>query len=295
MLLMGLSSLQLDAFLAVAQQRSFSKAAKVLHVTQSALSQRLLNFEKDLGQSLLIRKSSGLELTEAGKKILHYAMARESLESELLQDLKGNHKEQGLSGYLRVGAYSSVMRSVVMPSLMPFLQKNPRLQCEFVTRSSSTLKDMLLRAELDFIVSDTAITTMGLIEKLLGHERYVVIEPRNKVVSDNVYLDNEPADTATELFFRAQSTMPKYRRSFMSDIYGIIDGVSSGIGRAVVCEHLINSKMPVKVVKRFRPLLIDVRLYYFSQPYYSQLFSSAIEAIQANARSLLSIKHLTAP
>ena len=63
---MSLSSLYLDAFVGVAKAESFSGAAKGLHITQSALSQRIKNLEDELGLTLFLRMTSGVRLTEQG-------------------------------------------------------------------------------------------------------------------------------------------------------------------------------------------------------------------------------------
>jgi DNA-binding transcriptional LysR family regulator len=61
---MGLQTAQLEAFEEVAKLRNFSKAAKALHITQSALSQRIINLESELEVALFIRDPSGLRLTD---------------------------------------------------------------------------------------------------------------------------------------------------------------------------------------------------------------------------------------
>jgi len=77
---MGLSSSHLEAFAAVAQAGGFSKAAKILHLTQSALSQRIMNLEDDLAITLFIRDPSGLRLTPAGDELLRYWQMHHGLE-----------------------------------------------------------------------------------------------------------------------------------------------------------------------------------------------------------------------
>ncbi len=86
---MSLSSLHLDAFFAAAQSLNFSRAARDLHITQSALSQRVKALEEDLGLTLFVRLPRGVQLTEAGERLLRYCQARSSLESELIEHLTG--------------------------------------------------------------------------------------------------------------------------------------------------------------------------------------------------------------
>jgi DNA-binding transcriptional LysR family regulator len=74
---MGLQTSHLEAFSEVAKLRSFSKAAKVLHVTQSALSQRVMNLESEIGHALFIRDPAGIRLTDEGQELLRYCRSKD--------------------------------------------------------------------------------------------------------------------------------------------------------------------------------------------------------------------------
>ncbi|HMN68788.1 MAG TPA: LysR family transcriptional regulator, partial [Bdellovibrionales bacterium] len=121
---MSLSSLYLDAFSEVAKLKSFSKAAQKLNVTQSALSQRVLNLEKDLGSSLFIRDPSGIRLTELGQRLLRYCHSKSLLEAEFMEALKPD-EGKGLSGLIRVGGFSTINRSVILPIMTGVLKEHP--------------------------------------------------------------------------------------------------------------------------------------------------------------------------
>jgi hypothetical protein len=90
--------------------------------------------------------------------------------------------------------------------------------------------------------------------------------------------------TTLEFLRRQKSREPPYRRSYLSDIYGIIEGVERGLGRAVVPRHLIEGSSRAVVQERYRSLRLDVHLGYFEQPVQPRLLSSAIEAIRRNFR-----------
>src|SRR5271165_613098 len=64
---------QIEAFLAVAQERTFSKAAQKLHRTQSAISQTVRKLEDEVGEPLFDRSSRGGVLTDAGQVLKDYA------------------------------------------------------------------------------------------------------------------------------------------------------------------------------------------------------------------------------
>ena len=70
---------RLRAFAAVARQRSFSRAAEELYVTQPAVSKHVASLEAELGAKLVLRDRKGLELTPAGEVLADYVLRAEAL------------------------------------------------------------------------------------------------------------------------------------------------------------------------------------------------------------------------
>lgn len=273
---MSLSSLYLDAFVAVAALESFSAAANKLNITQSALSQRIKNLEEDLGLTLFLRSFGGVQLTEQGQKVLRYCQTKDSLETEMLHELNSQSKE-GLSGVVRIGAYSSILRSAVIPALAGFLRLNPRVLCEFSSSPMELLPSKLNRNEVDFIIMDSKLDRADVEFDLLGKEKFVVIENKKKSDRNDIFLDNDYNDRTTELFFKLQNSKKiKYRRSYFDDCYGIIDGVEMGLGKAIMSSHLIKNNKNIKVVKVYKETSLDIYLHYHSQVFYSKIHQSIV-------------------
>ncbi len=284
---MSLPSLYLDAFLAVAKTEGFSSAAKLLNITQSALSQRIKNLENELSLTLFIRTPIGANLTEQGERLLRYCQTRDSLEEELIQDLNvPKHFE--VSGTVKIAAYSSILRSVIIPCLKPLLEKHPKILCEFICTKMAELPGLLQRAEVDFIVMDSRLEKSNLQTATLGQEKYVLIESNKESKRGDIFLDNDSNDRSTEFFFRAQGSKgAKYRRSYFDDCYGIIDGVALGLGRAVMSEHLVLNNPKIKIAKGHRAFKVDVVLHYYQQPFYSKLHQATIGCLTNSAAAYL--------
>ncbi len=284
---MSLSSLQLDAFVATAKSLNFSRAAESLFITQSALSQRIKNLELTIGATLFIRDPSQIKITETGEKLLRYCKTKDAMEDELLFNLtsSGSHE---LAGIVRIGAFSSILRSVVIPSLSSLLRQNPRVQCDFIHEETSGLPPLLERSECDFIILDYALESASTEKHLLGYEEYIVIESSKYPCPENIYLDNSPADTATEQFFAAQEPPPpKYKRRFMGETYGIIAGVESGLGRSVMPVHLLTGRPLLKKVEGFGPYKREITLHLKKQSYYSELYKQVIRQLTENCKDYL--------
>ena len=285
---MSLSSLHLDAFFAAAQSLNFSQAAKELHITQSALSQRIKALEEDLNLTLFVRLPRGVQLTEAGERLLRYCQARGSLERELLDHLTGG-EGRAVGGMLRIAGYSSVARSVILPALTPLLRENPRVQPHVQSNEIRSLPEMLITGQVDFIVTDTEVHRNDFASVTLGEEEYVMCASADHAAPEDIFLDHDPSDPITNAFFAGQNRpVPEYRRAFLAEVYAIIDGVAAGLGRAVVSRHLIRHDSRVHVVSGYEPMRVPVFLHYHKQPFYTQLHKLATAALTANVPALLS-------
>ena len=286
---MGLSSLHLDAFHAAAKSLNFSQAAKELHITQSALSQRIKALEEDLNLTLFVRMPRGVQLTEAGDRLLRYCRARHSLEEEVMEELTGRSQE-GLGGVVRIGGYSSIIRSVLMPALAPLLRANRNIQPCFHNAETRELPEMLLTGVVDYIVVDSEVHRADLESVRLGQEEHVLVESTEVPTAADIYLDHDFADPTTQQFLSEQSAeIPAYRRAFMDEIYAIIDGCALGLGRAVISKHLVADDPRFRLVPGHRSMSVPVLLYYHRQPFYTELHRNVVDALRLNCATLLQI------
>jgi DNA-binding transcriptional LysR family regulator len=118
------------AFLAVARERSFTRAAAQLGVSQSALSQTLRGLEGRLGLRLLTRTTRSVAPTEAGERLLRTAGPHlEEIEAELaaLSELRDKP-----SGTIRITAHDHAIRAVLWPALEKLLPDYPDIKVEIV-------------------------------------------------------------------------------------------------------------------------------------------------------------------
>ncbi|MEO0335780.1 MAG: LysR family transcriptional regulator, partial [Pseudomonadota bacterium] len=287
LILMSLPSKYLDAFQEIAKSGGFSQATEVLHVSQSALSQRIKNLEEEMGLTLFVRTPSGVILTEQGERLLRYCQTRDSLEEELVQELNASNSFE-VAGTVRIGSYSSVFRSVVVPALSPLLKKYPNILCEFSCAEVRELPGMLQRAEVDFVIMDYRLDQANLETEVLGQEKFVVIKSKSFSSRNEIFLDNDRNDKATESFFISQKKRAfKYRRSYFGDCYGIIDGVKAGLGRAIMSEHLISGDKSLQIADEYKPYRRDVVLHYYKQPFYSRLSQIVVDTLKRESKAYL--------
>jgi DNA-binding transcriptional LysR family regulator len=120
----------LQAFLAVARERSFTKAAARLGISQSALSHTVREFEERLGVRLLSRTTRSVAPTEAGDRLLRTVGPRlEEIDAELtsLGDLHGKP-----AGTVRITAGEHAAQTVLWPKLSKLMPHCPDIKLEVI-------------------------------------------------------------------------------------------------------------------------------------------------------------------
>ena len=118
------------AFLAVARERSFTKAGKKLGISQSALSHTIRGLEERLGLRLLTRTTRSVSPTEAGDRLLASVGSRfEEIETELeaLSELRDKP-----AGSIRITASENAATTILLPKLAHFLLQYPDIKVEIV-------------------------------------------------------------------------------------------------------------------------------------------------------------------
>lgn len=118
----------LAAFLAVARERSFTKAAAKLGVSQSALSQTIRGLEARLGLRLLTRTTRSVAPTEAGERLMRSIGPRlEEIEAEIAA--LGELREKP-AGAVRISATENVAETILWPALRKLLRDYPDIKVE---------------------------------------------------------------------------------------------------------------------------------------------------------------------
>src|SRR5437016_5978736 len=118
----------LAALLAVGRERSFTKAAAKLGVSQSALSQTIRQLEARLGVRLLTRTTRSVSPTEAGERILRIVGPRfEEIDAELAAIGELRHKP---AGTIRITATEYATDSILLPKLSKLLREHPDIKVE---------------------------------------------------------------------------------------------------------------------------------------------------------------------
>ena len=141
---------QLRAFLAVADELHFGRAAASLRIAQPALSQQIRRTERELGVDLFVRTSRSVALTAAGRVLQGRAR---SLLHQARRDLDETVRVgRGESGRLDVGFVVSALPLGPIERVQAFRERYPLVRVELTEGYSSTLLARIVRGELDLAV-----------------------------------------------------------------------------------------------------------------------------------------------
>jgi DNA-binding transcriptional LysR family regulator len=187
-----------EYFVAVAEERSFTRAAARLHVVQSGVSAVIKSLERELGAPLLERTSKRVALTDAGEALL--PRARAALDAARAARDAVDEVRGGLRGTLRIGILNSVDQIDVPAVLGAFRRAHPGvvLQLAVSPRGSLGLVDGLVDGSLDLaIASLPGRPPAGIrVRQLLRRRLELVIPAGHRLAEAEVRIE----DLADELF-----------------------------------------------------------------------------------------------
>src|SRR5947207_3663629 len=169
---MDLTSLRI--FLAVAEERSFSRAAAKVHRTQPAVSQAVRRLEDDLGEQLFDRSSKSGTLTDAGRVLQNYGQRlvrlAEETESAMreLRDLR--------RGRVLIGANEAAIHTL-LPLMARFRQKVPDIAVDVRRVPARQIAVEVQQGSLDFGALTFHPAEEGLLEVVVGSDELVLLVP----------------------------------------------------------------------------------------------------------------------
>lgn len=137
-------------FYAVAESKSFSKAAEVLHISQPAISYAIKELEDTLETKLFIRERNGIKLTDDGEKLMYYA--QKALNSLITAEKIIREREEETTGLVRIGIYSHISLFMLPQIIKEFTDIHPGAKFSIYQSSNYDLKEKLKHREVDFII-----------------------------------------------------------------------------------------------------------------------------------------------
>lgn len=139
---------QLKTFIAIADAGSFTRAAEVVHKTQSAVSMQMKKLEERLGKAIFEREGRASKLTDEGERLLDYARRIVKLNIEAL----ASFADAELAGRVRLGVPDDYADRYLPEILARFSQSNPRVEVTVVCEPTPMLADRIAASDLDLAI-----------------------------------------------------------------------------------------------------------------------------------------------
>ena len=168
----------------VYKERSFTKAAQNLYISQPSLSARIKKIEEIIGEPLFDRSTTPLQLTEVGKVYIEAAEEITQIEQRVenyINDLAGLK-----TGNLAVGA-STLFAAYVVPSLITqFNQKFPDVHIQLIEGNTAELEEMLGSNALDFVIDNYHYDSILYNKELYCEENILLAVPKHFSVNEEL-------------------------------------------------------------------------------------------------------------
>lgn len=286
------------AFVTVARESSFTRAAGKLGVTQSALSQAISGLEERLKIRLLTRTTRSVAPTPAGERLMNAIGHRfDEIEAELdaLTDLRDKP-----AGTVRITCGDAVLTSVLMPKLIPLLREFPDIKLEFDMNYG--FRDIVAdRFDAGVRMGNTIDKDMiavaigpALRMAVVASPAYFAQHPAPKTPQDltSHHCINQRMPTSGDLYvwdFERRGRKVNVRVEgplIFNTSPPQVDAAVAGLGIALLPEDEVMPQMEsgelVRVLLDWCPKFSGYHLYYPSRRQPSPAFSLVVKALRAN-------------
>ena len=254
---MDMNVLKHMAFIKTVEYGSFTKAAELLHYSQSGISRMISDLEKEWGISLLERNRSGLKLTSDGAKLLpHIKSLCEEYEKLQMQvdDLKGLQ-----SGLIRIGTFSSIATHRLPKIIKAFQKDYPGIDYELLLGGYDEIEDWIAEGLVD--CGFVCLPTRPEFETVFfERDHLLAVLPQNhrlakceKVAAADLchepfmLLEKDAKTVIPEIFERKGLTPQVHFKTW--DDYAIMSMVESGLGISIL-PKLILKRIPYRIVTK---------------------------------------------
>lgn len=185
----------LITFVQVAEQNSFTKAAKILDYSQSTVSFQIKQLESELNCLLFERINHTIMLTEKGEELLVYAKKICNLTDEFNRAFAAPHE---INGFLRIVTPDSVCEDMIKTNYVDFHRRYPGISLQFTTANTAEMFRILDHNEADLMLT---------LDNHLYHRDYVIVQEEPIGIHFVTGADS-PFATSKSLTLRDLSKMP---------------------------------------------------------------------------------------
>lgn len=170
---------QLKYVTTIAKTKNFSEAAKILYISQPALSQYIKKLEEDMGVKLFTRDKTEVNITDEGREFIYYAEEILKLHRELLIKMESFSSKERKKLTLGISQFYG---KYFIPKLIPeFVKLCPEAEIKIIESESKIIEENLLKGEVDIAIVPMPVYSTKVKYKTLYRERFsIAINFKNK-------------------------------------------------------------------------------------------------------------------
>jgi DNA-binding transcriptional LysR family regulator len=282
---------QMEAVISLVEERSFSRAAKRMLLSQPALTNNIKNVEVSLGVLMINRSNAGISLTPEGKILYDYAQRMLKLREEARTKIIKFHENTG--GNIYIGA-STITANYIFPrALSMFSKTNHDIRTYIKTAESEEAMNMVLDNEVEIGFIGKKPFNKKLTAEPLWKDRLILVVPRNHpwCIKKSITLEElsqEPfilpgKGSATRELFESYLKESKSINLSKLNICGELGGsaaikeaVIAGWGVSVTSIHAVERELsqrllfevPIQICSMKRNFYLIYKRQFYFQPYH---------------------------
>jgi len=236
---------QLRAFVSIAEAKTFTAGARMVHVTQAAISMQIRQLEEEVGVQLFIRTPRRVILTEAGELLL--ARARKILREHDTALMEIAEIAGAEHGRLRIGSSSSMFAANQLPGILQRLkEKFPNAEITVTSGTSAALVEKILHGELDVAFVSLPVESVNIQTELLFSDEIVAIaNPKHPLAKQKVVSAATLAGEPLILGEQGGNTRRRIDEFFMQ--MGVKPHVVMELSRQSAINRMVENNMGVGI------------------------------------------------
>ncbi|ANE47464.1 LysR family transcriptional regulator [Paenibacillus swuensis] len=287
---MAMNFHQLHIFYTVAEKGSFSAAAAALHMTQPAVTMQVQSLEEYFGTKLFHRSTKRIELSEAGRTLIPYALNSINLmkDTEVAMS-KFTHM---LQGRLQLGASLTVGEYILPRLLGPFGKEYPNISVQMKVMNTAQILEEILRHQLNFGLVEAPVQHPDVkIEAVLNDELKLIVPSDHPLAAfekvsvpqmmEHSFVLREQGSGTRQVMEEAlqqQGMNPGDMKIVMElgSTGAVKSAVEAGLGITILSQSSVKHELALGLFK-----VIEVEDVRFMRKFYSIYLSSTILPISA--------------
>ena len=250
---------ELRVFLAVAKAKSFNRAAEELNMSQPTVSRQVKRLQDVIGSQLVVPTQSGIKLTEKGKELAKSLLALDEKLFEISHDLKAETREA--EGLVRVSVTEAMAGLFVVPNLVPFSERFPKIQLHIRNPVNMT---SFRENQTDVMIAYAPANQSCIASRPLGHMHLIPAAshnyikrfgiPTRKNLESHYFIDSQYYSAQTRIWDKWHAAVSRGVVAHYCDnsfAYGLL--VKEGLGIGLLGNYVLADPQSV-------PLELDVHV-----------------------------------